>query len=437
MDRPLSNWWCGLSVVFATAIFIGVIQLLGGPTSNDAEASLFPTWAIAHGHLACAYPSNINQLRAPLYPLVSGLLAAVTGIGHSVPFPSSSALGPHCLGAADAMNKWSVRSSALLPTLRIAFSAFVVLAGGLVAFLRASGRGRCGWEPLAVCLMALVSPVFMCVEEYFHPEDLMAMGLTLGALACIRRERWAWAGILLGLALTSQQFVLLVIVPISVIVPADRRMKFALSLGGAFAVVTLPFVALTSGQAIKAILGLGNTPRDGWAILGGLHLGGMALFAASRLLPIALALGLALWAKRRLGLRVFESVPLASLVATSLALRLVFEVNLYGYYFMAVAVMLVVLDIVRRRVSVFSIAWIAVVTLAFDPVRTGIDPLYVVSIRVWQLVLVPAAVVLTVLPLISFCRDRSFTQIEVRGSSLLRQIKLPPLQPKVPTRSGT
>jgi len=95
------------------------------------------------------------------------------------------------------------------------------------------------------------------------------------------------------------------------------------------------------------------------------------LVLMSRVLPIALSLLLALWAKRRLGARVLEPVPLLSLIATALGLRLAFEQNLFGYYFMALAVSLVVLDIVGGRIRGELVAWIALVTLAFSPVPWG------------------------------------------------------------------
>ena len=434
MNRPLSNWWCGFGVLLAIAIFVGLVQLLGGPTVNDAYGSLFSTWAIAHGHLSCAYPTNAGGApeRAPLYPLFSGAFAAVTRIGHSVPFPTSVALGSNCSKASAAINTWSFRSGAMLATLRIGFLSFIVLAGGLVALLRSSGRGRCGWEPMAVVLLALLSPVFMCVQEHFHPEDLVAMGLALGALACVDRQRWIWAGILLGLALTSQQFVLLVIAPLIVTIPANGRVKLAASLVGAAALVSLPFVALSSGRAFGATIGMGNTPNVGRTVLAGLHLGGVAVFASSRLLPIALAMALALWMRHRLGPRLCEPLPLASLVGTSLALRLLFEVNLFGYYFMAVAVMLLVLDVLQGRISAYSIAWIAVVTLAFDPLFTANNG---PPIWMWQLLLAPAAVALTIRPLISYVRDRSLSESGDHSSLVLRPTQFPLLQARVPAGS--
>ena len=45
------------------------------------------------------------------------------------------------------------------------------------------------------------------------------MGLILGALACVRRDLWRWAGVLLALAVLSQQYALLVAVPLLVVAP--------------------------------------------------------------------------------------------------------------------------------------------------------------------------------------------------------------------------
>ena len=50
---------------------------------------------------------------------------------------------------------------------------------GIIALLRVSGRGRRGWEPLAFFLVACTPPVFTCLTYYFHPPDLLAMGLIL------------------------------------------------------------------------------------------------------------------------------------------------------------------------------------------------------------------------------------------------------------------
>ncbi len=262
MDQPLSGWWCALGWLAATGIFIGLIRLLGGPSESDAAESLYSTWAVAHGHLSCAYPptstfhftaiARPGPFIAPLWPLLSGVLAAVTQIGHSVVFPSQNALGPHCSTGMEALYRWSVKSGAALPTVRLGYLSWIVLMAGVVALLRASGRGRSGWEPAVLVLVACIPPVWTPLVQDFHPQDIVAMGLCLGALACTRRGWWVWAGVLIALAVSSQQFSLLVAAPpLLVLVPAHRRVPF---IGAAIittVVLIVPLTVLTSGRAVR------------------------------------------------------------------------------------------------------------------------------------------------------------------------------------------
>ena len=358
--------------------------MLGGPTESDANEFVYSTWAIAHGHLACAYsPGTVLNLPgvskpgpfiAPLYPLLSGAVAALLRIGHSIPFPSQSQLGPNCTSAYKEMFLWTVKGNIVVPTTQIAYLSWLALLVGVVALLRASGRGRRGWEPLTLILLACTAPIFECILDDLHPQDILAMGLILGGMACALRGRWVWVGILLGLAVTSQQFALLALVPLFVVAPSNRRLKFASATIATAAVVILPLGVLTSGRAFgAAVVGSGFTRSDGGTVLWELHLHGPLLFTFSRLVPVALSLALAWWALRKLGPAVLEPVLLISLIAASLCFRLIFEENLFGYYFMAVAVLLVVLDVVRGRIRGTTLAWIALATLAFNPVPWGFD----------------------------------------------------------------
>jgi hypothetical protein len=410
LERPVSGWWCAIGWLAAAATLIGWTQLLHGPSQADSFESIYSTWAIAHGHLACAYPPHPRDIPmiAPLWPLLSGGVTAITQIGHGVPFPSATALGPHCTTAISAMTQWSDRSNALQSTVRIGYLSWFALLGGAVAVLRASGRGRSRWESLTLILIACVPPVFMPIQRFFHPEDLLAMGLALGGVACARRGSWVWAGALLGLAITSQQFALLVLAPLFVVAPADRRVRFTGAVIGAAAVVVLPMVVVSSERAVSAILvGSGNTASQGGTVLWELHLHGVLLVDCSRVLPIILAMVLASRAVRRLGPAVLEPTPLLALVATSLSFRLVFEQNLFGYYFMALAVALVLLDAVHGHIRRQLVAWLALLTLAFDPVPWGSSPIpSVVHPWMFQIVLVPIGVILASSPLISLARNR-------------------------------
>ncbi len=77
------------------------------------------------------------------------------------------------------------------------------------------------------------------------------MGLSMCALACVLRQKWAWAGVMLGLAFTAQPFVLLVAAVLIVVVPNRERLRFILGAAVAIAVVVAPLAIVTSGRALR------------------------------------------------------------------------------------------------------------------------------------------------------------------------------------------
>jgi len=392
LDRPLPGVVCLASWVVATGLFLGIVALLGGPSEIDASESAYATWAIAHGDVACAYAPNaavtqgflpeywVGAHTAPLWPLVSGGLAAAARIGHEVPFPTAQALGGHCTNAYSAMYAWTQGARSMLPTTGVGYVGWFALLAGVIAVLRATGRGRCGWEAVGVIVAGLSPVVWMPLLDAYHPEDLLAMGLVLGGVACFRRGRWGWAGILLGLAVTSQQFALLALVPLVVVAPAVGRRRLAVASALSWAAVALPMVGVTSGRALgPVVFGTGDAGTFGGTVLWETGLQGGALTFCSRIVPVILALVLAWWVRRRLGPRALDPVPLLSLLATCLSLRLVFEKGLFGYKFMALAVMLILLAVARRRISAPLVAWLVLVGMAFNPVPAGLA----VNARSW------------------------------------------------------
>ena len=97
LNEPLAGRWCMLGWGVATGLFVALATLTGGPGRIDAAESVYSTWAIAHGRLSCAFPSVTmphEPLVAPVYPVVSGFVAALAGIGHTVPFPPQARDGP-------------------------------------------------------------------------------------------------------------------------------------------------------------------------------------------------------------------------------------------------------------------------------------------------------------------------------------------------------
>jgi len=378
--------------VVATAIFFGIVALLGGPSQSDASESLYATWAIAHGSIACAYPPASGATSSfvlffrphpavpPLWPLLSGGAASLTRIGHTVPFPSQHALGANCANGYAAMYDWARSSYAVFSTIGLGYLSWFVLLAGVVALLRASGRGRSGWEVFAILFIALVPMVWMPLLDVYHPQDLVAVGLVLGALACVERRAWIWAGVFLGLAVTSQQFALLVLLPLFVVAPGRARWKLLASAAGTALLISFPFVVATSGRAVHAVVfGTGDSATVGGTVVWETRLTGPALVFSSRMLPILVAVALAWWALRRLGTGVLEPVPLISLAATCLSLRLVFEQGIFGYKFMALSIMLIILNVVRRRIRGELVVWLVLVSLAFQPVPAGLA----VNARPW------------------------------------------------------
>ncbi len=212
----------------------------------------------------------------------------------------------------------------------------------------------------------LPPPGIAVPRQFLHPQDLLALGIVLGALACVRTDRWAWAGVLVALALLSQQFALLVGVPLLVIAPATRRWAYVRGAAGTMtlAVVAL-FASAGSGAVKSALVGSGDSGGWGGTWLFALHPDVHVLGFVSRVVPLELSLVVAWWLANRLGAAVLEPVPLVSLVTLSLSLRLVFEANLIGYYFMALAVMLVLLDAVCGHFRASVVAWLIGVSVTF------------------------------------------------------------------------
>jgi len=393
LDKPQSALVCASSWILATAIFIGAVALFGGPTQADASESFYATFAIAHGKLACAYPPagsvpessflpyyQHHPAPPPLWPLISSGYSALTRIGHTVPFPSQHVLGADCGNGYFAMYLWSLRSLANYPTVGIGYLSWFVLLAGAVALLRASGRGRSGWEVFGVIFIAAVPIVWQPLLSSYHPQDLTSLGLALGASACALRRKWVWAGILVGLAITSQQFALLVALPLFVVAPGRQRWRLLLSSVAVVLVVSLPFIVATSGRAMRAVLlGTGDSYTFGGTIVWESRLHGAALVFCARVLPLLVSLAISIWAYRRLGVGAVEPTPLISLVATSLSLRVVFEEGLFGYKFLALAVMLILLAVVQGRITGRLVAWLALVTLAFEPIPAGLA----VNARSW------------------------------------------------------
>ena len=181
---------------------------------------------------------------------------------------------------------------------------------------------------------------------------------------------------MVALAVLSQQFALLVAAPLFVLAPRGRRLAYTGVAVGTSAVAVLALSAVTSGDAAHAVVfGTGTTGGIGGTLLWELDLHGALLLLFSRVAPIVLSLLLAWWVVRRLGPASLDPVALLSVVGLSLGFRLVFEQQLFGYYFMALSVALVLLDVAGGRFRATLVGWLATVSMVYLVGSTALDPL--------------------------------------------------------------
>ena len=113
LDRPLSRSACALGWLFATAVFIGPSPHPGRtirgrcrriPLLNVGSRPRTFVLRLSSGiQISLPGIARPGPFIAPLWPLLSGAFDAITRIGHNVPFPSHTVLGPHCSNASAAI----------------------------------------------------------------------------------------------------------------------------------------------------------------------------------------------------------------------------------------------------------------------------------------------------------------------------------------------
>jgi hypothetical protein len=208
--------------------------------------------------------------------------------------------------------------------------------------------------------------------QLFHPQDLVSLGLSAGALALLLRRRWAWAGLLFGVAFLTKQFAVLVLVPALVAVPDWRtRGRVALPAAAVTAAGLLPFLVVAPRATLENVSGIGaGGAVAGATILSIGHASSTVQSAVARDFPVAFALLASWWALRRSGSDLLSAGPLLGLVLACLASRLVFESVIFPYYLLAASVAFVLLDLAIGRLPDRSLAWVAA-TAVFVTIHPG------------------------------------------------------------------
>ena len=399
---PLSKRSWGAGLMLATFLFVASMAMwfsFSRVVPADFSETAVPAYAVSQGSLRCAYPAANKSPVPPLYPVVAVSVMALTGIA-GMTYPTATPLARHCSSVNLSVFAWH---GPLLFMGLVGLLGWPILLTGLLLLIRASCPVRTRRDILGLCLIGCAPPVAGALVQIFHPEDLFATGLILASLAAVVRQRWTAAGVLIGLACCAKQYALLAAVPLVVVAPGRERWRFVRGALAVGAVIVVPLGIMMGRGLVAALAGTNATPPGQGGLIGMVSIGA-ARIALSRGSPLLLAAVAAFWVRRRLGASVFEPPLLTALIATSLALRLVFEVSLYDYYFLALAVALVAVDMVSGRIRLPTVVWVLAAG-AFFP--SGFGPLLRMDGRfpvVIQMVVVLPGLLLAARPLWRACR---------------------------------
>jgi hypothetical protein len=372
----------------AGAVFVLIVFVRGGPNpaETDAHAVTLPATAISHGELRQAERETLVP-NPPGYPLLTAplVLALRPWIGSprwcdDKPVPPLlekigaryfvGILGP-CTArhGADDGKPYPIwyRSQAVLAIL-----GWIVLAAGAVMLLRASGAATPLGEAGLLVALAVLPSASDAIAQTFHPQDLMSVGLICAGMAQALRRRWVAAGVVFGMAFLCKQFALLPLLAVLAAAPGmQARARVVAAVGAVVAAGIVPFYVVAPVDTVRALtavyvsgVNLVKTPT----VVGASDLMEKVKLEIARDAPIVLAAVMAIWARWRAGSRLLAPVPLIGLGLACLAGRLVFEISLLNYYFLAVGVGLLVLDFSRRRrLPIRSVTWIVATRFVLSP----------------------------------------------------------------------
>ena len=382
------QWTC-----FAGALVVFVLLLFArhgpNPAEVDASAITESTTAISHGHLGQAVQATTIIPNPPGYPLLTApLVVVLRPVVGAARWCSDKPLPPTLRGTGQAYfesiigpcsGPWATSESRARPhwfhsQAVLGILAWIVLAAGAVALLRAGGAGRTWAEPLLVLLLALVPAASDAITQSFHPQDMASVGFACFGLASVMRGRIAGAGALFAVAFLCKQFALLPMIAAVVALPSWRgRARLLLPFAGVLAATLLPFEVANPSQfphTLSGVYEIGAGIVHSPTLVGLLTIGEQLKLDLARDLPVGAALVLAVAARWRWRTHMGSPVALIGLALACLSLRLVFEVALLDYYFLAVAVFFLLLDLASRRLPVLSIGWIGLSRFALVPAAT-------------------------------------------------------------------
>ena len=255
--------------------------------------------------------------------------------------------------------------------------AWLVLALGSLALLRAAKADTVGRQAGLLVFLAFLPSASSAIVQLYHPQDILSLGLAAGALAQTLKRRWVLAGALFGLAFLSKQFAVLMLLPALVAAPDLRaRGRMAVAAAVVFVAGILPFAVSDPRATLDNLSGFSaGGAVAGSTVLTLLGVTGNVASAVARDAPVVFAFCLCLWAVHRFGPALGRPMALVALTLACVGSRLVFESVIFPYYLLATSVMFFMLDLVGRRSPSRSLAWCAAAAffVALRPANHAVD----------------------------------------------------------------
>jgi hypothetical protein len=361
----------------AAGCYAGIVAVRHGPPpGGDTPPLTAVTTAIADGDFAVAAsvtslpdPPGFPLMAAPFVALFRGAVGSpdwctpssrvVVPLRGGVP-PARGTVGitecgTHAGPAGVSLPPW-YRAQGILGV-----ASWLVLALGALALLRAGGADSLPRQAGLLTFLAFLPAASSAIVQLYHPQDIVSLGLALAGLSQSIRGRWALAGALLGAALLSKQFALLLLLPALVIAPGRRpRLVLAGSAAALAAIGLLPFVVADPRATLENLSGFGGggaLPGQTVLTLVGVH--GTNASAVARDAPVVFAVAVCIWAAGRHIRWVGRPAAVVALALVCTGSRLVFESVVFPYYLLSASVLVLLVDLVARRSPHRSLAWCA------------------------------------------------------------------------------
>jgi hypothetical protein len=356
-----------------------VVARQGPPPGGDTTPLTTVTSALASGQLHAAAsedglpnPPGYPLLTAPFVAALPSLVGAPTwclstGRAAGLHQESSYAHDPNfasdvnecgtlaASGASDVSPPW-YRAQGLLGVL-----GWLVLAGGAWSLLRAAEADTPARLAGLFVFLAFLPAASSAIVQLFHPQDIVSLGLALGALGQTIKGRWVLAGALFGLAIVTKQFAILLALPAVAVAPgAGPRLRLAVTAVVVAAAGILPFLVSAPRATLENFSGFSaGGAVSGATVLTLSGVSGTVASAVARDAPVLFAAAICVWALSRRGPWLRRPDALVALGLACVSGRLIFESVVFPYYLLAPSVLFFVLDLVVRRSPARSLVWCA------------------------------------------------------------------------------